>query len=652
MNRDFNLKKYLPYLYILLGFLVVYAILRRLPQQRVGDGSEYYALFYAWDTAHRPWMTSLAYDAYERLFSINHIAGMVSRESLESMFPALRLAGTSDFNHFWLYSLLAFSASKVVSLFGVESSPHVGFLTLHYLLLVLVTSLAYRYFNWRGALVVLLMTFVSPILWFLDKVHVEVFTYALVLSAIILVYARQYVSAAFFMALASTQNPSFSLIALVLLFYRVFLEMRRSYSFFELVFFVGTVLAALLHPIYYFFRFGVPTPQLLAGGASFGSNLSYFYIWVLDPDLGLLPNWPLGLLFCVCSIVFLFFQRGKLVAESVRWSYLVFVVVYLCVNFYANSSTENLNSGATPGLARYALWYMPIIFPIAYYVLQRVPLRLFYVVPSLVVLAVLVVFSIRENDPRKPERYSTPTLLSFLIQSKRSGLYNPPPEVFAERYSGFGEAIGGMNVRGVVGPDCKKMLIFPDVDEKGVRRTLRGVVQHECLFDVDKLNDFSDGLSLSAKKPSYVEVDRSVVPQMTVLPGAYKVGLGQSGNFLLGSGWSVLEAWGAWSEGGVASFRIPCAGLRKKEGEDISFSMVLQPFGDQRIKVKSSGRTLWRGTISGPSADVDFSIPAVSCATGVAVLSVHISDPKSPKETGLSGDGRKLGVGIKEFKIM
>lgn len=266
MCRDVSLKKYLPYFCICLGFFVVFYVLGGLPQQRVGDGSEYYALFYAWGVAHRPWMTSLAYDAYEQLVSANHIVGMLSRESLQSYFPELRLENTSDFNHFWMYSFLAYLASKFVSLFGVSPSPHVGFLTLHCFLLVLTTSLAHRFYGRNGVLVVILMTFISPIFWFLDKVHVEVFTYTLILSSIILVHSRQYVFAAFFLALASTQNPSFSLVALVLLFYRVFLEWRRPYSFFELVFFIGTVLVALLHPVYYFFRFGVPTPQLLAGG--------------------------------------------------------------------------------------------------------------------------------------------------------------------------------------------------------------------------------------------------------------------------------------------------------------------------------------------------------------------------------------------------
>ncbi|MCK9912270.1 hypothetical protein MXD81_24160, partial [Microbacteriaceae bacterium K1510] len=47
---------------------------------------------------------------------------------------------------------------------------------------------------------------------------------------------------------------------------------------------------------YYFARYGVVTPQVLAGGATPGLYLNIWYIWLIDPDIGLFPNWPFGLL--------------------------------------------------------------------------------------------------------------------------------------------------------------------------------------------------------------------------------------------------------------------------------------------------------------------------------------------------------------------
>jgi len=42
----------------------------------------------------------------------------------------------------------------------------------------------------------------------------------------------------------------------------------------------------------------------------------------------------------------------------------VFVVSYLAISLFAQSSTQNLNSAATPGLSRYGLWYIALFFPL------------------------------------------------------------------------------------------------------------------------------------------------------------------------------------------------------------------------------------------------------------------------------------------------
>ena len=66
MNRFFS-NKIAPYVLITLALLIIYAVLERLTPQRVGDGAEYYALFYAWTDTFRPWMTVKSFDSYESL---------------------------------------------------------------------------------------------------------------------------------------------------------------------------------------------------------------------------------------------------------------------------------------------------------------------------------------------------------------------------------------------------------------------------------------------------------------------------------------------------------------------------------------------------------------------------------------------------------
>ena len=51
---------YSPYIIIALASGLVFLFFSSLSVYRVGDGSEYYALFYAWSDTLRPWMSDSA----------------------------------------------------------------------------------------------------------------------------------------------------------------------------------------------------------------------------------------------------------------------------------------------------------------------------------------------------------------------------------------------------------------------------------------------------------------------------------------------------------------------------------------------------------------------------------------------------------------
>ena len=259
-----------PYLAIAIFFMLVFGWLCQVTPQRVGDGGEYYALFFAWAETLRPWMTQESFNGYETFFLKSSVAGLNPRESLESAFPALHLGATSDFNHFWFYSFLAFLSSKLIFGFDLQHEPHKSYLLLHFMLLLITASISYRLFKMRGLAAFLIMTLTSPIVWYFDKVHTELFTYCMVLISIMLMRQDRFIPAAAALSMAATQNPSFAIIALFPFSYR-FLGLRGlRFSATETLLTVGVALMVLMHPVYYFLRYGVPTPQLLAGGAELG----------------------------------------------------------------------------------------------------------------------------------------------------------------------------------------------------------------------------------------------------------------------------------------------------------------------------------------------------------------------------------------------
>ena len=126
-----QIKEIAPYLYLSIGLLFIFILFGKITPTRVGDGSEYYALFYAWDVTLKPWMTSISYDAYEKLYSLHLINDLMPREWIENAFPALKIGATGDFNHFWFYSFLAFLCAKTLSLIGFDLQIHESFLALH-----------------------------------------------------------------------------------------------------------------------------------------------------------------------------------------------------------------------------------------------------------------------------------------------------------------------------------------------------------------------------------------------------------------------------------------------------------------------------------------------------------------------------------------
>ncbi|MGT3241548.1 hypothetical protein ACVSUJ_02930 [Yersinia enterocolitica] len=645
--NQINIKKIMPYFYIGLGLLIFFLIVGHFTPIRVGDGSEYYAIFYAWDTMFRPWMTSSAYDAYGNLFSSNEVIGLVSRDALEVRFPDLITGNTADFNHFWLYSLLAFIPAKFLSLVGIKLSVHGAFLGLHFLLIFMTISIAYRYYKWQGVFIVVLMTFFSPILWFTDKVHTELYTYCLAVSGIIFLYAKKYLPSALVFAIASAQNPSFALIAFIPFCYRVIIQRKAQYSLTEVIIFAATAFFVLAHPIYYFLRFGVMTPQLLAGGASLGGNLSTFYIWILDPDLGIIPNWPLGVLSIILAIFMLsqkknrehFYFDGKIT---------LFLILYLLINFYAHSSTTNINSGATPGLARYALWYLPLAFPIFLFISKNIiwRSRLFYLIIISIVITSISTF--KNNDPRKGENYSTPSKISFFIQKRLPWLYNSPVEVFQERYSGYGENIHNKSYLGIIGPNCRKLLVSPTHNGSDV------ISPSNCYFDKSKINAIVKEKSNKVAYGKYINLSQEDIKnsRIKILPKKYNSGMEGDGGFILRSNWGQREIWGVWSEGNIVTLSIPCGNEQFfSENGEFTLSLKLQSFSNQKVKFFTKGHTLWQGEILGKPTDISFSVPSDTCQKNEVLISIDISNPKSPQELGLLNDRRKLGIGLISFEI-
>lgn len=639
----FEIKKHV---HILLFFacLILGAVGTLFPAIRVGDGSEYYAMFQTWFVSHFPWMTQAAYDAYGQLALSGNIRNMVSQEYLENIYPELHLGITSDFNHFWFYSFLAAIFSKVFSLLNVNLTVHSAFLIVHSVLLSIVLSIAYIFFQKKGIVAVIILTFASPILWYFNKVHTEFFTHCTVLSAIILVYARYYMSGAFFLALASTQNISFAVLAFILFMYRI-IQWHKAYSLYEVCITIATVITVLIHPIYYLSRFGVPTPQIFAGGAKIGSNFSYWYVWLFDPDLGLLTHWPLGLIILFTAFL-LYFKSKKIITYfSVDYHIVFFIVFYIIFNLFVQSSTTNLNSAACRSVQRYALWYIPLFFPAMYYISYnlagtKILRTLFWGLFSIVTLVNSIYFS-----PHYDEDFLSSTRLSRLIQKYFSHYYNPPWQVFMARY--HNSVVDSLCC--IIGPDHRKILIFPNQTNQSIVDT-GGL----AFVDRDKLKNLAQKLSKNKKEPFYTFLtDAQLSEILLTVPLNQKipVGLTHFGNFIFEKGWSTHEEWGCWSVRDNVILQLPYNSNQPYFSKKfIIVTLNFDTFGEQTVTAQIGSYQLAKEIYNG-SSEMILKIPVSEAKDGRFTIELDISNPHSPKNLGTGDDPRDLGIGLKSFSV-
>jgi hypothetical protein len=257
------------------------------------------------------------------------------------------------------------------------------------------------------------------------------------------------------------------------------------------------------------------------------------------------------------------------------------------------------------------------------------------------------VVSISKNNPKGSESYSSPTWLSNAIQTKLSSFYTPPAEVFAERYSGYGEGINSFNPLGVLGPDCRKLLVYP-----GQNRQLI-TIPPRCHIDEQKLRALVRTFT-SESTEHFVRLSdadyRDVVLKVT--PGVFSVGTAGTGNFLLSSGWYGLESWGVWSKNKKASLSLPCDDEQfysSKSALDLVLSF--RSFGAQEINITQGRESLFKGVVTEP-VDVRVQAAVSRCDNNTIDLDINVKRPLSPAELGGSNDQRKIGVGLSKITIM
>lgn len=358
--------------------------------------------------------------------------------------------GRRNFLHFWFYALLATPAMWLVLALGL-SPLHAFSLTNGVLFGAAIWVLLPRI----GASATILLA-ASPVVWWLDKAHTEVFTFSLLCLALGL--ARDRPAWALIAAgVAATQNVPIAAVYLLLVAAQV--VSSRGQVFRQRGWLAGAIAGGVLvalHPAYNVMGHGTPSLLLYAtrDGWPTWAELSAV---VLDPAIGLLGNAPF-LLIAVALACGIAATRGRATWADAAFLPATGATLMFLVAF---AQTSNIQHGATPSISRYAVWLLPLSVP-AFAIAHTAGGRLWSGV-SVALALVSATTSLFAFHPSVPDQGRRPTTLAAWLWAAHPTWYNPLPEVFSETLlRDEGTAVP------VATATCEKVLLAPGDPAEGV----------------------------------------------------------------------------------------------------------------------------------------------------------------------------------------
>ncbi len=399
---------------------------------RIGDGWEYLVMACNWARNFTPWVgrDALVACARETDWPVEQaLAGFIRHPQV----------GYDPF-HFWLLSLLAAPFSALCR--AVGASQFYAFPLLH---LAITFGVAWRLIRALGqarAACLLLIMISSPLIFWSNKAHSEFFVVSGVLLAFAVLYQGRKLEAAFWLGLVANQQLTVAPFAFGLVAWWFLSDRSRLRQWRAWLRALPPLAAPLLCPVYTELRYRLPSLINLAGTNDYSAiSLRRALALFIDPDIGLFPNWPLGLVLAMAAAACAVLLRKRLHGLG---GMALFTACWCLLLPLAMTIQTNWNSGGTVYISRYALyqippvavWFIVLIFRLA----ERwaPPPHSLPVAAAAAVAVCLVMWAPYRRNlavfyPGQGERSGERTPFAEWIYERWPGLYDPPPEIFIER---------------------------------------------------------------------------------------------------------------------------------------------------------------------------------------------------------------------------
>ena len=437
--------------------------------RRTGDAHQYHAMAGEFAEFRAPSMNDAEMAGFKSWLAAQSQDSGFQGAAFVIVQSPLVVDGRQYFSHFWIFPLFATPFVWLARAFGWHEGY--GFLALNSLLLAIAVWQMQRRFHPAIALIVL----ASPVVWFINKAQVELFTLAFLAIAMAQARGGRFLWAGLFTAIASTQNlPIFALVPCFWLAGDLRWHLasgsplaagtagrgRRFATGAVLV--LATIGIGALHPLYYLATVGVVTPQQLNDGiGAHLPSLERYLAVLIDPDIGLVPWTPLLVVLAAAGLIPLVMRHATTSVDDVRNLRLAAVcgLVGGVWFLYVFSQTTNVNSGGTVHVSRYVLWLIPLALPLVEATAVWIGRRVEVVLP-IVGIAAWVWYAMI-FPPSRAEHYLSPSPQSAFINQWLPGLYDQEPEIFLERRHGVDHGATGS----AANAGCTVMIVSRDDPE-------------------------------------------------------------------------------------------------------------------------------------------------------------------------------------------
>ncbi|MFZ6050863.1 hypothetical protein [Halocola ammonii] len=328
--------------------------------------------------------------------------------------------------HFWLYSLVNVPARALLSSWNgdIRSTFFITNLFIMFFGLWLISRLREVTKGYRTVLSLLLIF--SPMLWYLDWAHAEVWGGVLTFLGVLLFFVKRRYSSLLAFSLAAVHYPPLFIPALVV-FVEILIVEDIKWKVLVKLFFSSFWI--VVPSIFYLIHFG--TPSLIADSGNLSTevvDLRRLFNFFFDLDQGMILVIPLILLTMIGVFIY------DLIRQRFNRMYLMLLSILLMSIIFM----QMINWSHTHAVAnRYTVWTSAIVIVVLFARLSKLKKGAFYSIFGLLIISQSLVVFLQYDFTKITWDVNRFNSISTWVLNNHPSWYNPDPYVFMTRNSEF-----------------------------------------------------------------------------------------------------------------------------------------------------------------------------------------------------------------------